>query len=132
MRKCFYLETVSVGNKSHFCSWPPLIFSYCLYFISFDSLPHCIDYISLFTAAAHVESFLGSSCPSGGETALRPPMLACSTYYSSLLSPSWQQLMSHITRSYNLGPSTCLCFTPSFKPYSFKITLAPSSSSLSS
>lgn len=132
MEKCFYLETVSLGNKSHFCSWPPLIFSYCLYFISFDPLPHCIDYISLFTAAAHVKFFLGLSCPSGGENCITSST-AC-LHYLLLLPPL--PFMAAVHVSYHSfiqpRPSTCLCFTLSFKPYSFKITLPPSSSSLSS
>ena len=43
------------GDKSQFCSWLTLIFSYCLYFISFDPLSCYLDddHVSFFTPAAH-------------------------------------------------------------------------------
>ncbi len=66
--------------------------------------------------------FLARLTTQARKTALCPPLLACSTYYSSSLSPSWQELMSHVTRSYSpwVFLTFVLVFTSPFIPYSFK------------
>lgn len=95
-----------VGDRS-LLQVAALNFSYCLYFISFDPLPCCVDDVPFFTPAAHVKFFLGSSCPSGRENCIT----LSTAYYSSLLSPLWQHLMSHAVHSciLSLPFRLCLC-----------------------